>query len=108
MVEASSCPICDTVVVRNQRKFSSGSEIDIDGTIQAICARTERGDMRVLKADVPLRDMVALLESETKYMIVSFLACQHCLATKFWGLCTRGEPIYRACEPGAEDDWPWS
>lgn len=107
MTTPAPCPICDDVVVRRERSFGEGSEIDIDSTMHTLIARTERGEMKVLRGDVPLQEMVALLESDTKYMIVAFLACQRCLATKFWGLCTRGEPIYRTCETGAEESWLW-
>lgn len=61
--------------------------------------------MRVLRADVPLEDMIALAESELRYTIVCFLRCQTCHSTKFWGLYVRGRPSYRTLEDGAEKKW---
>lgn len=81
--------------------------INVEDTIQALIRLTSADKMRVLRADVPLEDMIALAESELRYTIVCFLMCQECHSTKFWGLCIRGQPSYRTFEHGAEKKWRW-
>lgn len=103
----SACPVCDAVVVRNPRPAHSGDEIRVPETIRALVTATAAGDMHVLRADVPLHDMLALAESERKYTIVCFLACRSCHATKFWGLHIRGNPVYRTVARGSENSWNW-
>jgi hypothetical protein len=56
---------------------------------------------------VPLEDMLALAESDRKYTIVSFLECDACGRTWFWGLCIRGQPILKVVEPSAPASWRW-
>lgn len=107
MPKASPCPVCDEVVVRSSNAARAGGPISIPDTIQALLCLIAADKMRLLRADVPLEDMLALAGSELRYTIVCFLECQRCRATKFWNLCIRGEPLYRTCEPGAEKDWPW-
>ena len=107
MPDASHCTVCDEVVVRSSNPAIARNPISIQATIQVLVCLTKAGKMRLLRADVPLEDMVALAGSELRYTIVCFLECQKCSATKFWGLCIRGEPSYRTCEHGAENDWPW-
>ncbi|MFT4234182.1 MAG: hypothetical protein QM607_04165 [Microbacterium sp.] len=95
MPETALCPVCDAAVVRR----GSRSWIDVEATNAALIDLVRRGEMRVLRGDVPLEDMIALAESELRYTVVSFLACHRCQNTKFWGLCIRGEPVYRTCRP---------
>ena len=64
--------------------------------------------MRYVRGDVPLEDMVALAESDLKYTIVSYLECEDCGSTRFWGLCIRGAPVYRVAQADAPATHPWS
>lgn len=63
--------------------------------------------MRVLRGDVPLEDMLALLESERKYMISSYLECLDCGRTWHWGLCVRGNPLLRTVDRAAVEHHRW-
>ena len=102
-----SCPVCDDVAIRPDPPTASRRPIDVERTTAALIRRTAAGQMRVLRADVALEDMLPLAESELRYTVVSFLQCMHCHATKLWGLCIRGEPLYRTEAPGAELRWRW-
>ncbi|WP_182524284.1 hypothetical protein [Nocardioides dongkuii] len=102
MRDPGHCSCCDEVAVR------SGDRLDLLATQANVEARLAAGRLRVLRADVPVDQMVALLERDTKYTIVSYLACVTCGATYFWGLCIRGEPIWRRVEPDAHLTHPWS
>ena len=63
--------------------------------------------MRYLRGDVPLEDMLALAESDMKYTIVSYLECEECGQTRFWGLCIRGAQNYKVVDPKEPSTWPW-
>lgn len=80
---------------------------DIDATTDALILRARAGTMRELRHDVPLEDMVPLLESDMKYTIVSFVECLDCGRVLFWGLCIRGAPILRHTDRSEIDRWQW-
>lgn len=44
---------------------------DIDATTDALLRRVASGRMRERRGDVPLADMITLLESELKYTVVA-------------------------------------
>jgi hypothetical protein len=81
---------------------------DIDATTEALIDRVSTGRMRELRGDVPLEDMIPLLESDLKYTIVSFVECLDCGRVLFWGLCVRGNPILRHADRTEVDRWQWS
>lgn len=80
---------------------------DIDATTDALLRRVASGRMRERRGDVPLADMIALLESELKYTVVAYLDCLDCGRVLLWGLCVRGAPILRHAEPAETDRRPW-
>jgi hypothetical protein len=82
--------------------------LDIRTTEDRLAERLDAGQMRVLRGDVPLRDMLALAESDLKFTIVLFAKCEVCGTTWFYGLCIRGQPTYKPTRGGAENEWPWS
>lgn len=82
-------------------------DVDVAKTIEALEERVDRGRMRYLRGDVPLEDMLALTASDLKYTIVSFLECEECGRTRFWGLCVRGAPSYKVVDADAPSTWPW-
>lgn len=98
------CDTCDTAGVPG----SGAIPWDIDATTGALIQRVSTGRMRELRGDVPLGDMTALLESDLKYTIVSFLECLDCGRVLFWGLCIRGNPILRHADRTEIDHSPWS
>lgn len=101
----TDCATCDTALV-----YNSGTpphDVDIVKTSAALEERVVEGRMRIVRADVPLGDMLALAESDRKFTIVSFLTCESCGRTRFWGLSIRGAPTYRVVEAGAPATWPW-
>jgi hypothetical protein len=81
---------------------------DIEATTEALIQRVGAGRMRELRQDVRLDDMTALLASELKYTIVSFVECLECDRVLFWVLCIRGNPILRHADRSEVDRWPWS
>jgi hypothetical protein len=81
---------------------------DIDATTEALIDRVSAGRMRELRHDVPLEDMIPLLESELKYTIVSYVECLDCGRVLFWGLCIRGNPILRHADRTEIDRRQWS
>ncbi|KQQ68706.1 hypothetical protein [Microbacterium sp. Leaf320] len=81
---------------------------DIGATTEALIRRVDSGRMRELRHDVPLEDMIALLESDLKYTIVSFVECLDCGRVLFWGLCIRGNPILRHADRTEIDRRRWS
>ena len=97
------CETCDTAGVPGTGVIPW----DIDATTEALIHRVSAGRMRELRGDVLLEDMVALLVSETKYTIASFVECLDCGRVLFWGLCIRGNPILRHAERTEIDRWPW-
>ena len=102
---AVPCPVCDTAVVRND--VPPPHDIDVARTTAALQDRVRDGRMSYLRGDVALEDMLALAESDMKYTIVSFLSCEACGRTRFWGLCIRGAPIYKVVEADKPSTWPW-
>lgn len=98
------CATCDTAGVP-----SAGSlPWDIDATTKALIQRVRAGRMRELRHDVPLDDMVALLESDQHYTISSFMECLDCGRVLAWQLCIRGNPILRHADVEEVDRWRWS
>ncbi|WP_091231524.1 hypothetical protein [Microbacterium sp. 3J1] len=81
---------------------------EIDATTEALIDRVAAGRMLELRGDVPLEDMIPLLESELKYTIVSFVDCLDCERVLFWGLCVRGNPILRHADRSEIEHWRWS
>jgi hypothetical protein len=104
-VVATICEICDGALVYLDEV--SRRDINVTATTNALSALVAAGRMRVLCGDVPIDDMLDLARSEMKYTIVTFLGCEECHRTRFWGLCIRGTPKYEVSEPGAELLWPW-
>ncbi|XSS47418.1 hypothetical protein ACQBAU_05155 [Propionibacteriaceae bacterium Y2011] len=97
------CETCATVGVPSDGVIPW----DIDATTEALIERVRAGRMIELRHDVPLEDMLALLESELKYTISSFVQCVDCGRLLFWGLCIRGNPILRCADRTEVDRWPW-
>lgn len=97
------CETCDTIGVPG----AGATGWDIDATTEALIQRVRTKSMREVRHDVPLDDMIALLESERKYTICSFLECLDCGRVLFWGLCIRGNPILRHADRTEIDRWPW-
>jgi len=100
-----ACEICETAVIRNAGKRPY--DIDALRTIEAVKLRVDSGQMRYVRADAPLEDMVALAESELTYTINSYLECRQCRRTWFWGLCIRGAPVYKPVEADAPAKHLW-
>lgn len=103
--ERAWCEVCDLVAVR--RPDHGERVVDLEATQRRLGERLDDGRMRVLRADVPLDDMLRLARSDLKYTIVLFARCESCGTTWFHGLCIRGRPIHEPVEDGAEDTWPW-
>jgi hypothetical protein len=101
----TDCATCDTALVRNAA--TPPHDVEVAKTSEALKERVENGRMRYLRGDVPLEDMLALAESDMKYTIVSFLVCEECGRTRFWGLCIRGAPSYEVVDVDAPSKWPW-
>jgi hypothetical protein len=99
------CDVCTSVAV--YRDSYGRRVIDIAPTEDRLAEKLDDGRMRVLRADVPLRDMMPLARADLKFTIVLFARCEVCGTTWFYGLCIRGQPMYKAVEAGAEDTWPW-
>lgn len=97
------CQTCDTAGVPS----TGALPWDIDATTAALIRRVGEGRMHELRHDVPLEDMIALLESELQYTIATFMDCRDCGRVLFWGLCIRGNPILRHVQRTAIDRWPW-
>lgn len=99
------CETCDSAIV-----YSDGApphNIAIKATIDRLVSRVDAGLMRFLRGDVPLQDMLDLADSELRYTIVSFLRCESCRRTRFWGLCIRGAPIYSVVDASDPGRWHW-
>ncbi|WP_378148150.1 hypothetical protein ACFJGV_07985 [Cnuibacter sp. UC19_7] len=103
--EREWCEVCDFVAVR--RPDHGERVVDIEATQRRLGERLDDGRMRVLRADVPLADMMPLAEADLKYTIVLFARCETCGTTWFHGLCIRGRPVHKPVEDGAEERWPW-
>lgn len=101
----TDCATCDTALVRTTG--TPPHDVDIMKTSGALEERIASGRMRYVRGDVPLADMLALAESDLKFTIVSFLACEECGRTRFWGLCIRGAPSYKVVDEDAPSRWPW-
>lgn len=97
------CETCDSAGVPG----AGALPWDIAATTEALIHRVRAGRMRELRHDVPLEDMLALLDSELKYTIVSFTECLDCERVLFWGLCVRGNPILRHAERSEVERWRW-
>jgi hypothetical protein len=97
--------VCDGALVRNGGR--PPHDIDIAGTSAALQEHVRSGRMTYVRGDVPLEDMLPLAESDMKFTIVSYLLCGECGRTRFWGLCIRGAPIFKAVEATAAAAWPW-
>lgn len=97
------CDTCDSVGVPGVGALPW----DIDATTEALIDRVRAGRMHELRGDVPLEDMIPLLESELMYTIVSFVECLDCGRVLFWGLCVRGNPILRHAERTEIDHRQW-
>ncbi|MDF2562570.1 MAG: hypothetical protein K0R99_4016 [Microbacterium sp.] len=102
---AQHCPVCDPALVRNGGR--PPHDVDVAKTSEALRDRVRSGQMKYVRGDVPLEDMLALAESDMKYTIVSFLKCEACRRTRFWGLCIRGAPSYKIVDADQPSRWPW-
>ncbi|MFC0197458.1 hypothetical protein ACFFIR_11345 [Microbacterium arthrosphaerae] len=102
----AACQTCEPALVRTAGR--PPHDIDIVRTIDALKLRVDSGSMRYVRGDVPLEDMLALARSDLKYTIVSYLECDECGRTWFWGLCIRGAPIYESVEADAPAGHSWS
>lgn len=102
---ASTCAVCDSALIRGDG--APPHDVDIARTSRELGLRVDSGQMRYLRGDVALEEMLPLAESEMKYTIVSFLECTACGQTRFWGLCVRGAPIYRIADPEELSRWQW-
>ncbi len=96
------CLCCDTIVVLNEDK-----NINIHATCEALIERCTSGKMKVIRGDCPLEMMEKLLNSDPIYSIVQFIHCNICNRTIFWGLWSRGVPIYKVVEEKEIEQWPW-
>lgn len=103
LVPVDDCETCTTAGVPSDGAIPW----DVDATTAALIERVRAGRMIELRHDVPLEDMLMLLESELKYTISSFLECVDCGRVLFWGLCIRGNPILRCADRTEVDRWPW-
>jgi hypothetical protein len=99
-----NCLTCDSAGVPSD----GAAPWDIVATTDALIQRVNAGKLRELRTDVPLEDMVSLLESDLKYTVASFMDCLDCGRVLFWGLCIRGNPIFRHADRAEIDRWPWS
>lgn len=100
----AACETCETIGVPGDGVIPW----DVLATTEALIQRVGAGRMRELRGDVPLVDMVSLLESEQKYTVSSFVECLDCGRVLFWGLCVRGNPILRDADRMEIDRRPWS
>lgn len=81
--------------------------LNVSATTDRLRERVAAGDMALLRADCPLEQTVAMLEAERKYTLNHYLRCLRCGRTVFYGLCIRGEPIYRHVEWDAPVTVAW-
>jgi len=102
---ASPCAVCDSALIRGGG--APPHDVDIALTSRELQRRVDSGQMRYLRGDVALEEMLQLADSDMKYTIVSFLECTACGQTRFWGLCIRGAPIYRSADPAEVSRWSW-
>lgn len=100
-----SCETCDSALVLTDG--TPPHNIDVAATTDFLIERVVAGRMRYLRGDVPLEDMLDLAISDMKYTIVSYLQCEDCGRTRFWGLSIRGAPIYKAVDADAPSRWIW-
>lgn len=98
-----ACATCDSAGVPGRGTMPW----DIEATTADLQARVSAGRMRELRGDVPLEDMLALLESELKYTVVTCLECLDCGRVLLWGLCIRGNPILEHVERSRVESRPW-
>lgn len=82
------CDICTSVAA--YRASYGHRVLDIGTSEDRLAERLDAGQVRVLRGDVPLRDMMALATSNLKFSIVLFTKCEVCGTTWFYGLCIRG------------------
>lgn len=75
------CDVCTSVAA--YRMSYGERELDVRITEDRLAERLDDGRMHVLRADVPLRDMVPLAESDLKYTIALLAKCAACGTTWF-------------------------
>lgn len=107
------CPCCDAEVMTVEQTYPSGQvALEVGPTQRAIEERLSDGRFEVIRADVPVDEIVDLLISDTKYTIITYLRCTVSNETILWGLAIRGTPIYQHVLPMApfvrrwEDGYP--
>ncbi len=88
---------CANLPVR--RPGSRGDAIDVAGTTGSLLDRVRAGEMVLLRADCPLELTGEILAAETRYTLRHYLRCRLCEQTMLYGLCIRGEPIFRPADP---------
>lgn len=100
VTRSGSCTCCDRDdVVTAHASHGDNEAIDIGSTQRAIEQRIADGRFEVIRADVPVEQMLDELERDVMYTIVSYLTCTVSGETVFWGLCIRGDPIYQHVDP---------
>ncbi|KRB77130.1 hypothetical protein ASE01_10295 [Nocardioides sp. Root190] len=104
MDQQPACPTCAEVGL--PREVPPG-RIDAVATTSGLGSLIAAGRLREVRGDVPVSDMLDLASSDLKYTIVSFLECQDCHRTIFWGLCIRGDPILRYADPAEVERRSW-
>ncbi|MBF4633728.1 hypothetical protein ITJ38_04850 [Agreia pratensis] len=100
-----SCKTCDWALVHSDGV--PPHDIAVKATNDRLISLVDAGLMQYIRGDVPLQDMLDLAYSEMRYTIVSYLKCESCGRTRFWGLCIRGAPIYKVVKESDPDRWNW-
>ncbi|MEU4620939.1 hypothetical protein AB0G04_13300 [Actinoplanes sp. NPDC023801] len=96
---------CATLPV--QRQYGDRLMIDVDATTVRLLGHTRTGTMVLQRADCPLEQTGKILEAETRYTLRHYLRCRSCDRTVLYGLCIRGEPVFRDAEPDEPLTVPW-
>jgi len=105
MEKSQPCDCCESALIYNNEY---PEYINIKATNDELIKRCNAGKMHVIRGDCPLEMMLSLLEADTVYTIVQFLHCNVCGKTIFWGLCIRGDPIFKIVERYEVEQWRWT
>lgn len=75
---------------------------DYENVIKEVCRlimlRIDKNEMEIYAADCLIEKIMEIVEKEEHYTICTYLKCLNCKNYYFFGICIRGEPVYKKVE----------
>jgi len=93
------CDKCSEIILVFE-KYKAKKEYGnmIKEVCKLIVSKIEQNEMEIYAADCPIEKIMETVEKEEHYTICTYLKCLKCKNYYFFGICIRGEPVYKKIE----------